>query len=70
LNFQKHWGGILEKNNIKNIRLYEKPEELMTEKERDEYYKSFSGLTYAEFIKEHKNDTVESVMQEVLSHNG
>lgn len=56
------------KNNIKNIYLYEKPEELMTEKERDKYYKSFSGLTYVEFIEEHKNDTVESVMQEVLKH--
>lgn len=42
----------------------------MTEEERDEYYKTFSGLTYAEFLEKHKNDTVESVMQEVLNHNG
>lgn len=58
----------MKKNNIRIINLYEKPEEVMTEEERDQYYKSFSGLTYAEFCEKHKNDTVESVMQEVLKH--
>lgn len=66
--FQKHWGGTLKKNNIRIINLYEKPEEVMTEEERDQYYKSFSGLTYAEFREKHKNDTIESVMQDVLKH--
>lgn len=48
--------------------MYEKPDEVMTEEERDKYYKSFSGLTYAEFCEKHKNDTVESVMKDVLKH--
>ena len=59
----------MKKNNIKIINLYEKPEEVMTENERDKHYKSFSGLTFAEFCEKHKNDTVESVMREVLKHS-
>lgn len=68
--FQKNWGGILKNNNIRLINLYEKPEEAMTEEERDQYYKSFSGLTYAEFREKHKNDNAESIMQEVINRNG
>ena len=68
--FSKELGWDFEKNNNRIIHIYEKPEEVMTEEERDQYYKSFSGLTYAEFGEKHKNDTVESVMQEVINRNG
>lgn len=38
-----------------------KPLELMTTAEKDEYFKSFCGLTYAEFCEKYKNDTIEEI---------
>lgn len=38
-----------------------KPIEEMTPKERDEHFKSFSGLTYAEWCEKYKNDTIEAI---------
>lgn len=45
-----------------------KPIEKMSPEERDEYFKSFSGLTYAEFCDKYKNDTIEDIHRDMDKH--
>ncbi len=45
-----------------------KPLELMTEKEKDEYFKSFSGLNYAEWCEQYKDDTLEAIHRDMDKH--
>lgn len=45
-----------------------KPLELMNEKEKDEYFKSFSGLTYAEWCEKYKDDTLETIHRDMDKH--
>lgn len=45
-----------------------KPIEKMTPKERDEYFKSFSGLTYAEWCEKYKDDTLEKINADMDKH--
>lgn len=45
-----------------------KPLELMNEKEKDEYFKSFSGLTYAEWYEKYKDDTLETIHRDMDKH--
>lgn len=50
---------------IITINLYEKPIEKMTSIERDEYFKSFSGLTYEEFEERYKDDTSDKLEKDL-----
>lgn len=45
-----------------------KPIEAMTPKERDEYFESFCGMTYAEFNEKFKNDTLETIDKDMDKH--
>ncbi len=45
-----------------------KPLELMTPEEKDEYFKSFSGLTYAEWCEKYKDDTLEKIHEDMRAH--
>lgn len=47
------------------IRCNSKPIEAMTPNERDEYFKSFSGMTYAEFNEKYKDDTAEIIERDL-----
>lgn len=44
-----------------------KPIEEMTTEEKDEYFRSFSGLTYAEWCEKYKNDTLEDILRDMRS---
>jgi hypothetical protein len=41
---------------------------LMTEEERDAYFSSLFGMSYAEFLEEYKDETADEVMEEVMEH--
>lgn len=45
-----------------------KPLELMTAAEKDEYFRSFSGMTYAEFNEKFKDDTIEKIEADMDKH--
>ena len=46
----------------------EKPVEMMTNEERDAYFIDLFNMTYAEFLEEHKDDTVESIMYDTFKN--
>lgn len=45
-----------------------KPIEKMTPEERDKYFMSFSGMTYAEFNEKFKDDTIEKIEADMDKH--
>lgn len=46
------------------ITINDKTIDEMTKEERDEYFKSFSGLTYAEWCEKYKDDTQEKILED------
>jgi hypothetical protein len=65
---QAHWGGAFMLSE-KRGRVYmldgDKPEELMTDDERDAYYSKSFGMTYDEFWEYYKDDTPELLDMEL-----
>ena len=55
------------KRDTRIITINDKTIDEMTKEERDEYFKSFSGLTYAEWCEKYKNDTKEQMDKDLKS---
>lgn len=50
------------------VRCNSEPIEAMTSEERDNYFKSFCGMTYAEFCEKYEDDTVEKITEDMHKH--
>ncbi len=56
------------KRDTRIITINDKTIDEMTKEERDEYFKSFSGLTYAEWCEKYKDDTLEKILEDMQAH--